>query len=425
MDAARKRLVTMFGDAKSTAIRTGDRSDLRAMGRVLHEFDQAIIDAFENGRFSGDSATAAQLLKDARAAHAAYRQTFTSRGGGDDIGRAVEKILGRYSDTALAPDEVAKLSYGSFSDPGGGKAARVAQRLQTILGASSPEWKAYKDGLRSYLLDAPAGAAPFTAAQKAQRIEKFLDGATGKQLAGVALTKGERDGLRSLATSYRASETTPVSSLNRVDKVIARISGRDGGIPMSPGEVADLIMSRNARSNKALGVPLGQTLKRELSPESWDALRVGMFKRLTDAGEGRTQFGPQAMQRRISEFLDLDVSKVYYSAPERAAMAQLAKAHGLMVPKPGTTNPSGTAWTAARLLNKASNNIGAMLGMVHGGLPGAAVGMAMEKGARGIGSIRNAREASRLFYGEQPKLPSRSPRGLIVLGQGLAPQVNQ
>lgn len=429
MDAARKRLVTMFGDAKSTAIRTGDRSDLRAMGRIMHEFDQAILDAFEHGRFSGDGAVAAQLLKDARASHSAYRKTFSSRGPGDEIGRSVEKILGRYTDAAATPDEIARLSYGTLNDPGGGKAARVAQRLHTILGASSPEWGAYKQGLVSHLIDTPAGAAPRAPAATAARIEKFLDGPTGKVLADVALTKAERDSLRSYAGSLRASEPVPLDKTNNVAKIVAKIAGRDGNPPATPNDVVNILFSRSGRADsKGVTVALAQTLKRDLSPEGWTAVRQGMWEKLTNAGEGKTPFGPQALSQRLHEFLNESgkgLAQTMFSKAERDQIAQLASVYKQMAPKAGTTNPSGTAWSLARIANKASNNLGAMLGLVHSGLPGAAVGMATERGLRGIANARNAREATRLFYGDQPRRAVSSSRIPIVLSQGAAPQANQ
>lgn len=423
MDSARKRLVTLFGDAKAEALRGGDRSDMRAMGRILHEFDQAIIDAFDSGRFSGNAARAASLLRDARASHAAYRQTFSSRGTGDDIGRSVEKIIGRYHDTAATPDEIMALSYGSASDPGGGKAARVAQRLRVILGESSPEWGAYKQGLVDYVMNGPTAGRSLSASDRAARIDKFLTGDRGKVLANTVLSADERAAFGRHATNLRASEPVPVSSLDSVGKVIAKISGRDGNMPMGPGEVADLLLGKSMRTNKQLAVPVALTLKRDLSPESWTGLRQGMWERITNAGEGRPQFESAALARRISEFLDLDVAKVYFSGAERAQMKILAQVHRQMVQPKGTTNPSGSGYTIARIANKASSNLLAMLGAVHSGFPGLAVGYAAEKGLRGIGNARNARAAVRGFYGPQPAVPARSSRVPIVLSQASAPQV--
>lgn len=425
MDAARKRLVVMFGDAKRAALGPGaTQEDLRAMGRLLHEFDDAIIEAFENGRFSGDSARAAELLRTARASHAAYKQTFASRGPGDEIGRAVEKILGRYTDARATPDEIAALSYGTWAEPGGGKAARVAQRLRTIVGDTSPEWGAHKQGLLSHLMDTPAGHAPLSATARADRIEKFLDGSKGRILSDVMLSRAERDSLRTHARNLRASEPVSVSSLDSADKIIARISGRESGIPMSPGEVSEVIMSKNMRSNKAVAVPLAMKLKRDLSPDSWNAVRQGLWSRTVDAGEGQTQFGSARLASRISDLLSLDVAKVYFTEAERTVMRQMAAAHRQVVMPPGSSNTSNSGHTLGRYLNRASNNLLAMLGAASGGFSGMAAGYAVEKGARALADRRATKDAVRRFYGDQPKrAASSSPRFPIVLSQVAAPQV--
>jgi hypothetical protein len=426
MDQARKRLVTLYGDARRAAMGPGgQQADVRAMGRVLHEYDQAILDAFEQGRFSGDSETAARLLRDARASHALYRQTFTSRGGQDPTGRAVEKILGRYADTAATPEEVARLSYGSQAEPGGGEAIRNAQRLRTILGETSPEWGAYKQGLFSYLVDSPPGSAPRSASEVAGRIEKFLDGTKGRGLAQAVLSADERAALRTHAANLRASEPVPLSSLNDVDRLVARIAGRDG-MPATPGEVVDLLYSRTGTGTKAISVRLAARLKRELSPEGWTAVRQGMWQKLTNAGEGKIEFGPQALSQRLHEFLNESgkgLATVLFSPAERAQMASLAKAYRQMVPPKGTTNPSGTAPMLARIANKASSNVVALLGGIHGGFPGAAIGLGVEKAGRAAIGARNVRRATPLFYGPQPRPAARSSRVPIVLGQSAAPQV--
>jgi hypothetical protein len=208
MDAARKRLVVMYGDAKRAAMAPGGSgSDVRAMGRILHEFDSSIIDAFESGKFTGDSAAARQLLTDARASHAEYKNTFTNRGGSDPVGRAVEKILGRYTDSAATPDQIAQLSYGPATAPGGGQAIQVAQRLKSILGETSPEWGAYKKGLQAHV----EGEGPAT--KRADRIENFLRGTKGKGLANIVLSRDERQALGNYAQSLRGLETKPLNSV--------------------------------------------------------------------------------------------------------------------------------------------------------------------------------------------------------------------
>lgn len=405
MDAARKRLVTMYGDARKAAM-TGSGSDERAMGRILHEFDNAIIDAFETGKFSGDAAGAQDLLRAARASHAEYRNTFTGRGGADPVGRAVEKILGRYSDTKATPDEIIKLSYGSGAEPGGGEAVKVAVRLKKILGENSAQWGAYKQGLFSHLTETAPGQAQRSADEVANRIDKFLTAPRGRGLAQIAFSQGERSQLKAYADNLRTlvPRGKPASD---VEKAVARITGSDGHLPASPGEVVDMMYSRSGVANKGLSVRLAAHLKGNLSPESWTAVRQGMWEKLTNAGEGKVPFEAQALSQRLHEFLNESgsgLAKVMFTQAERAEIAKLAAAHKMMIPAKGTTNPSGSATIGAKIAGKALDNLGAMLGFGAGGIPGAIMGHAAQKAGATVKDARAAKEAARLFFGDQPKL---------------------
>jgi hypothetical protein len=406
MDEARKRLVTMFGDAKSAAIRTGDKSDMRAMGKILSEFDNSISDALASGKFSGDAKLAQELQAAARKSHAEYRQTFSSRGPGDETGRAVEKILGRYTDSAATPDEIAALAYGSKSDPGGGKAVRIGMRLKEILGEKSPEWADYKQGLFSHITQTGEGEAARTPAQIADRIDKFLTG-RGSGLAKVAFDGKERAQLAAYAKSLRTTEAA-AKPVNEVEKAVARIAGTDGHLPASPTEVADMLFSRSGKGDKGLSVRLALRLKNDLKPESWSAVRQGMWEKLTNAGEGKIEFGPQALSQRLHEFLNESgkpLARVLFSKAERAEMAKLASVYKRMTPLRGTTNPSGTAPMLAKIAKKAGDNILALIGLGAHGVPGAIVGHAIQRGAEGLKDARAGKEAVRLFFGPQARRP--------------------
>jgi hypothetical protein len=422
MDAGRKRLVELFGDARRASMAPGgSSSDARAVGRILHEFDNVILEAFEAGRFTGDGETAHRLLLEARASHAAYRNLYSSRAGKDPIGRAVEKILGRYADTAATPDEIARLSYGSWAEPGGGDTAKVQGRLRQILGETSPEWGANKQGLLSFLLDDRPGSAPLSPAAKAARIEKFLDGQKGRVLAEEMLSDAERGALRNHAQNLRTTEPVDVSKFNNVDKAWARISGREGGLPMNGDEVVDLLLKKNDKGNRNFSALLAVRMRRDLSPEGQTALRQGVWDRLTNAGEGRPAFESQALGNRIAGFLETRLAKVMYSAEERQQMSVLAKAHKQLVPPKGTTNPSGSAPMFAKIAKKAGDNLLAMLGAATSGFPGLAVGYAAQKGLAKLADRSAKREAVKLFYGNQGRAPIKASRVPIVLTQGAAP----
>lgn len=417
MDEARKRLVTMFGDAKSAAIRSGDRSDMRAMGKILHEFDNSISDALASGKFSGDAKLAQELQAAARKSHAEYRQTFSSRGPGDETGRAVEKILGRYSDSAATPDEIAALAYGSKSDPGGGKAVRIGLRLKEILGEASPEWKDYKQGLFAHITQTGEGEAARTPAQIADRINKFLTG-RGSGLANVAFSPKEREQLAAYAKSLRAAEPA-AGPVNDVERAIARIAGADGHLPASPVEVADMLYGRTGKGDKGLSVRLAIRLKQDLKPESWSAVRQGMWEKLTNAGEGKIEFGPQALSQRLHEFLNESgkpLAERLFSKVELAEMRKLASVYKRMTPLKGTTNPSGTAPMLAKIAKKAGDNVLALIGLGAHGVSGAIIGHAVQRGAEGLKDARAGKEAVRLFFGPQARRPVSSGRLPQLIG---------
>lgn len=427
VEEARKELTTLYGDARRAAMGPGgSQADVRAMDRIITAFDNHVTELATNGGFSGDAQALLAAGERARASHAAYRQNFTKQGPNDEVGPKIEKIIGRYEGQAATPDQIAQMSYGSVAEPGGGDAMKVAQRLRSIFGENSPEWTAYKQGLVSHILDTPPGTAARAPSQVADRIERFLDGTKGRGLSQVALSAEERAALRTHADTLRASEPRAINSGDSVEKIISRISGRDGGTPMTPGEVVDQLFGRSGKGDKGVGTLLAQRLKRDLSPDGWTAVRQGMWEKITNAGEGKIPFEAQALSQRIHEFLNESgkgMAAALFSPAERAEMAKLAAAYRQMIPPKGTTNPSGSGFTIARIANKASTNLGAMLGLVHGGIPGMAVGMGMEKGFRGLANARNARETSKLFYGEQPKVAASSSRVPIVLSQGAAPTV--
>jgi hypothetical protein len=409
MDEARKRLVTMFGDAKSAAIRSGDKSDMRAMGKILTEFDNSIGSALASGKFSGDAALAKELQDAARKSHAEYRQTFSSRGPGDEIGRNVEKILGRYSDTAATPEEIAKMSYGPHANPGTGAVVKTALRLRSILGEKSPEWAQYKQGLFAHVDD-----ASLSPAKRAARIDNFLN----TSLAKGVLSDGERGQMASYAKNLRAAEPSK-GPVNEVEKAVARIAGTDGHLPASPTEVADMLFSRAGKGDSGLSVRLALRLKNDLKPESWSAVRQGMWERLTNAGEGKIELGPQALSQKLHEFLNESgkpLARVLFSKAEREEMAKLASVYKRMTPLKGTTNPSGTAPMLAKIAKKASNNILALIGLGAHGISGAIVGHAIQRGAEGLKDARAGKEAVRLFFGPQARRPVVSGRLPQLIG---------
>lgn len=417
VDSVRKELVSLYSDAKRSAFRTGVQSDLRAMQKIMDEFDGSLRRLIQEGKFEGDGPKVLAMLEDARAAHADYRQKFTSRGSGDDVGRAVEKILGRYEDTKATPDKIVSMAYGSASVPGGEMPIKIAQRIKTIFGENSSEFATYKQGLFAQLTDGEDSA------KVAAKINEFLIGTKGRGLSQVVFSAAERKQLANYAN--RLSGTVPADNEpGRVAAALRRITGADGGPGAAPNEIVNMLYGSTGKGAGNLSVPLAARLKGELSPEGWTAVRQGMWEKLTNAGEGKIEFGPQALSQRLHEFLNESgqgLAKVLFTSKERELMAQLASVYKQMIPVAGSTNPSGTAPMLARMARGVRHSLLPLLGFSSGGLPGAAVGAAADKGLQAIADANAKRAAQSLFYGAQAKRPVNPRFGQVAgaLGQGV------
>lgn len=423
IEEVRKELNTLYRDAVMASRAPGGvQTDVRAVSAVIDAFDDHLRTAANSGAFSGDGQAFLRAQQAARDLHRAYRQTFSRQGPGDEVGNQVEKILGRYVDQAATPDQIAQIAFGTAGEPGGAMAIKVAQRLRNILGENSEGWGAYKQGLLSLVIDTPAGKAPRTPDELADRLLGFLHGTKGRGLAQMVFTADERRAFEAFANSQRSLSRTADTS--DVGKIVAKISGADGGAGATSGEVVDYLFSRTGAGNKGVSVRLAQRLKNELTPEGWTAVRQGMWAKLTNAGEGKVAFGPQALSQRIHEFLNesgKSLSHVLFSPAERAEMAKLANVYRRQIPVAGTTNPSGTAPMLAKIMQQGSRNILALLGGVQGGFTGLAVGAAGDRAVRALANRRGQREAVRSFYGDQPRAPIRSSRVPVVAAQGSMP----
>jgi len=186
-------------------------------------------------------------------------------------------------------------------------------------------------------------------------------------------------------------------------------------LPASPIEVTDMLYSRTGKGDKGISQRLAAHLKQNLTPESWTAVRQGMWEKLTNAGEGKIPFEAQALSQRLHEFLNESgkgLSSILFTKAERDEMAKLAAVYRRMTPLKGTTNPSGSATIGAKIAHKAMNNLGAMLGFGAHGVTGAIVGHGVQKAAGALKDARAAKEATQLFFGPQTKraaITSRIP----------------
>jgi hypothetical protein len=240
-------------------------------------------------------------------------------------------------------------------------------------------------------------------AKIADRIAEHVNG-RGKSTADVLYSPAEKAKMLAHADNLRASAAKTPG--DEVDRVISKISGRDGGMGASPTEVADYLYGRTGAGDRGISVRLAQRLKGQISPEGWDSVRQGMWSKLTEPAEGKLDWGPQKISERLHEFLNGNgkmLSHVLFTSQERDLMRKLAGVYQQMIPVKGTTNPSGTAPMLAKIANGARHTLLPLLGFSHGGVPGVAVAVGIDKGLTSLANARAARNATKLFYGAQSK----------------------
>ncbi|WP_143062823.1 hypothetical protein [Bradyrhizobium sp. OK095] len=410
VEQVRKQISTLYGDARRAMLGGGSGSDLHALEHIRDQFDARVEKMLAEGKFSGDGPAVLKMQQEARAAFTDYKAKFAKRGAGDTIGAAVEKILGRFSDTRATPDEVVKLAYGSATAPGGQMPVQIAQRILKIFGENSAEFGAYKQGLFAHLTAGEPEVA-------ADRVRAFLDG-KGRLLAQTVFSRGERASLAQYADRLRSS--IPVEpEKGAVASLIRKVANGEA----SPNELVNALFGASGKGAGSMSVPLAQKLKASLPPEAWTSVRQGMFEKLTRAGEGKIEFEAQALSQRLHEFLNesgSQLARTLYSPQEIDLMRKLASVYKQMIPVKGTTNPSGTAPMLARMAGGLRSTLLPLLGLTHGGLPGAAMGAVLDKGVTAARNANDARKATELFYGQQAKrLPDpRFSQATGLLAQG-------
>jgi hypothetical protein len=422
VEQVRKQLSTLYGDARRAMMGGGSGADVHGMEHIIDQFDDRVSQMVKDGKFSGDGPAVLKMQKDARASFADYKQKFSKRGSGDTVGAAVEKILGKFSDTKATPDTIVNLAYGSGSAPGGQMPVQIAQRIAKIFGKDSSEFATYKQGLFAHL---KAGEPE----KAADRIDEFLNGTKGKLLSHTVFDPAERTRLAQYADRLRGiAPKTPEPGAAAA--AIRRYTGADGSPPASPGKIINDLLGSSGKGNGVNAPLIAQALKKKLSPEGWDQLRQMAFTRLTDAGDGKIPFEAQALSQRLHEFLNesgSQLSKALFSDKERGLMRQMGVAYKQMIPVKGTTNPSGTAPMLAKIANGARHTLLPLLGFTHGGVPGAAVAYGMDKALNALGNAKAARNATKLFYGKQPdkfaSLPTAIARKASAAARGLTPEL--
>lgn len=420
VEQVRKQLVILRRQANSAArMPGGSYEDARGMGRLMDAFDQHVERAVSAGGFSGDGAAYLAEIQRARALHAQYRQTFSQQNPQDEAGKAMEAMIGKYPGTAADPDKAAQHLFGAQGEPGGQGPNRTAARVRDIFGEQSPEWAAYRQGLLSHTVDTPAGADAMSHAKVAGRIEKLMMGGKGQSLARTAFTEPERNAALAHARNLRTLEQTEPQT--KVDKIIASWSGRDGSPQATMGDIVKHITSGGPENELLIG-----RLKQELSPASFNKIKQGMLTSMVTKPEGVTAWGDRQIANNLANFLNgkgKPAAEAIYSVRERELLDNLRKAHELMAPLPGTTNPSGSAHMGARIVSGTMRTLLPLIGLSHGGIPGAAAVLGVDAATRAVAGKVNAGKAVKAFYGAQPSRALPPPPAPQALGAIILPSL--
>lgn len=212
----------------ATAKAAATPEDARAVRNIIREYDDEILKAADDGLFSG-SQSAINKLKEARGLYRDYRQRFKSRGAGDDVGQAVQKIVERDATGA----EVANLLFGKAAIGEKGVSARLANRVKDVFGEQSDEFAAVKQGLWNRLTEKPEGTGEWGPQALGNRIAKLLNG-DARELAGIVYSPAERAQMLRFAKALNAlvpnpNATNPSGSAGSAWSVIkSQLSAQNG-----------------------------------------------------------------------------------------------------------------------------------------------------------------------------------------------------
>lgn len=180
VDQARKQLRSIAGAASNDA-------DRRATSAIMSSFDEKLQAAVDSHLYKGDPA-ALGTLKEARTLYSAYAQTFRGKGGMAD--NVIQNMLGKKGNPA-DHNQIANWMYGTSKIGGQSEATLVAGKIKSILGETSQEWQAVRQGLLSKLVDTIEGKIQDGPQKVSQRVHEFLNG-SGKQLSEQIFTPKER-----------------------------------------------------------------------------------------------------------------------------------------------------------------------------------------------------------------------------------------
>ncbi len=432
VDQARKRLVAYYQAARSAAPWGQVTPDVRAMDHMLDAFDNQVEHAISNGLFSGDE-RALGALREARTAYRNYVQKYRPRGSGDDVGTAIRRIVDRQA----TPEETANIILGSGRIGNAGLPVRLADRLETILGADSDGWSTIRQAMWQRASQVRNAAGEVDPVRSAANIEQFADSSLGRRMFQpyeLNAMRGHAQALRQLdRTIETLPETAAAEQAARGYETMfggAGIGGAQQAVfrrivegVATPEETAGAVFGAIGSGNPGNAARMIDAIERIAGSDSqtMSAMRQGVWQRLTQAAAGKDQPGAQKLAQNINEFLNgrgRTISERLYSPDELALMQRYADVvKRTVIPKYARTN-SDTAPAMAAMVRRAGVTVSSML-LSHiplvGRLAHWGVEKMLEKTAGKLSDAAEARKVSKsLDYSTTQAIqPPRAKGGRI------------
>lgn len=414
MEMVRKQLVIQRGMANAAARASGNYEDARAVGRVIDAFDdwQEATARRQGGLLSGNPEDVINAQQAARLAHSWERARFSRRQAGDVVGNFMEKAVGKVPGQEMSPEKILGSLYGK---PGGTvpeNAVPILTHLRdNVFGANSPEWGAVKRGAMLNLSRVKPGAEPISSADLADRIDNFLE---NDRHASTLLDPNERAQLQQHADNLRGVEDI-MPARGTVAQTIAQLSGRVTGEEASGQQLISQLMGKR-------GPELARALRQPgaLTPEGLGQLKQGIWRSVSEEPEGGKPWEHQKINTQITRLLNNPMARELFTPNELQVMKAIADAHLQLIPVPGTTNPSGTAFMGQHMMKGMTKQLLRMFGLSHGGLPGMVAGHVAGMGWEALARRMEAAQARNLFLGRKPvyAVPGAQRAGATI-GQAL------
>lgn len=385
-------------------------SDKRSMRKIIGAFDDEVENMLQSRLYSGDPGTL-NAFRNARGLYRSFQQQFRPQGTGDDVGRALVRIV----DHNATPEEVSNLLYGGSAVGARGVNARLVERVTQLFGKDSEQVQAIRGGVWDRIVGNLEATSPKDAEKIADRIREFTQG-YGRSVAQALYSPDELANMRTLQDAMRRFsawqpakfEAQEAEGMTRSLIDIARKN-------FSPDDLAAKLVGSNSASSRtanmhALGVVEATFGKN--SPEM-SAVAQAMWKLTTTKPDGVNEFGSQALSKRIFELVNgrgRTIADRLYTPEQIGEMRRFATlVKGTVTEgKKGIDNNSGTFGPMAHAFMKRNiEAISAGIGAAVGGAGGAAAGVGAAQGLKKIIDRRAAAAARKLFNDEPQRAAAR------------------